>query len=277
MKDIRTLTDAEIDSVLNLLSKVMPHVAKIHRQAKRGRLKGTDAWYMASYEVLTATRPSNREDFIRVVAFAYSWLPRSTPVAQPTEKQVGNYFELLRKATSVGPRQNKRAIRERLLRATRQAIGVTGAGANVTASKVLHFSDPSIAPMFDRWVVEALRKLNIKKPEYIEYWSFVDRLIERPTAHAKLGVLNYRRVDELLFQMGKGPRGPAKRSSIKVTPKPTVPRSGNKMEQARAIYARLRGQPSAVIRRALVVQAGLTEKGANTYYYKFRREEKPVP
>jgi hypothetical protein len=274
VKDIRTLTDAEIDSVLNLLSKVVPRVETIHRQAKRGRLKGTDAWYMASYGVLTATRPSNREDFIRVVAFAYSWLPRSTPVAQPTEKQVRSYFELLRKATSAGPRKNKRAIRERLLRATRLAIGVTGAGASVTASKVLHFSDPSVAPMFDRWVVEALRQLNIKKPEYIEYWSFVDRLIGRAAAHPKLGVLNYRRVDELLFQMGKSARSPAKPSSIKVTPKPSVPRSGRKMQNARAIYARLRGQPSAVVRRALVVQAGLTEKGANTYYYKFRREER---
>ena len=274
MKEIGTLTDAEIDSVLKLLAKVAPRVARIHRQAAKSKLQGTDAWYMASYGVLTATKPQNHAGFIRVIAYAYSWLPRSTPVAQPTQKQVRRVLGLLNLANVPGPKQKTAKVRAKLLVATRQAIGVTGEGSNVTVSKVLHFSDPTIAPMFDRWVVEALRSMGFKKPEYIDYWNFVDRLIKRAPAHPKLGALTYRRVDELLFQMGKGTKRPTQPSSTKVSAAVVRRNAGSKLDNARAIYMRMRGQTSAVVRRALVVEARLTEKGANTYYYRFRREEK---
>jgi hypothetical protein len=52
------------------------------------------------------------------------------------------------------------------------------------------------------------------------------------------------------------------------------PKAISKLQRARSIYARMRGKSSAAIRGTFVVEAGLTEKGANTYYYRFRREDR---
>lgn len=51
-----------------------------------------------------------------------------------------------------------------------------------------------------------------------------------------------------------------------------VPKDGSKMKKAEAIFNENPRAPSVEVRRRFVEEAGLTQSGANTYYYKIRRD-----
>lgn len=70
--------------------------------------------------------------------------------------------------------------------------------------------------------------------------------------------------------IGKGARSARPMASKTSGMKARTRGAPTKMDLAKAIYQRLHGQPSAVVRRAFVDEAGLTESGANTYYYKLK-------
>jgi len=279
-RTITTLKAADIDSILDRLEQdAKPRVAELHRKAKAGELTGTDAWYQASYGVFTVQKPRDFQDFIRVIAYAYSWLPTNKPAACPTMQQFEAFVGAVRKVKPSRANEPGRRGRQELVEKTRIAIGVADRSRFITVSKVLHFWDPTLAPMFDVWVGRALKKLGVDTPKsYVAYWLFADCVIKRGRKRELLKGLNYRLLDELLFQLGKGVSGPEKTKARsrriktargqRTTGSTSSPPPVTKMDLARQIYAELKGQPSAVVRKAFERRAGLTPNGANTYYYK---------
>ena len=274
-------------------------VDEVHKRAKQqkkpGRLTGVDAWYQASYDVFKASgRPRNRADFIRIIAYAYSWLPRNNPAACPTDeefRELANAVQAATDAYTTGASASElKAARKKLIGRAQTAVGVEGPDSIVTVSKVLHFWDPKLAPMIDRHVARALNHLPgqllktvaLKTDPYLDYWAFADRLIAASKAHP-ITELSYRKLDELLFQLGRAvapPRAKPARTPRTTTDaarpnkrsNPTSTRQ-TKDEIARRIYGEMRGMPAKDVQKALVERARLTTKGASSYYYRIKGED----
>jgi hypothetical protein len=187
--------------------------------------------------------------------------------------------------------------RRKLIKAAQAAIGVSQS-AVVTVSKVLHFWDPALVPMYDINVKRALQQLpgmphtdwdDPKKAvsNYLAYWSLAEDLIAA-SEHHRIGKLDYRGIDELLFQIGRRTRptgsnksrrpmhkgiGAVENAVQKVPPRPV---KKTKQELAEKIYLRTRGLKRKSRRKEVielfVSDAGLTVKGALTYYQTFKKK-----
>jgi len=273
----------------------MARVSQVHADFKRGILKDEDAWYQASYTALiNRGSPTALQEFICVVAHAYSWLPINKAKACPTK----TLFDEL----SVAINQVKKNIgnptnRETLIRAAQRAISVSEFSV-ITVSKVLHFWDVKLAPMYDINVMRALTSISCTKRvnwfdkengirNYIYYWQLADQLIAASIKH-KIGGLNYRQLDELLFQMGRvaiaesrserlaGTRptrekaGSGRRTALRI---PKLIRSNvSKIAKAEALFLQNPARPKKAIIDLFVKDVLLTPKGASTYYYSFRKK-----
>jgi hypothetical protein len=280
-KTINSLKDSDIDEILGRLQKeAKPRVDTIHKKAAAGKLTGTDAWYQASYAVFSKRNNRSLDDFVCVTAFAYSWVSK-IPTCGTTRKQFAEFSKAVKQVEAAKSKQERSAAQATLFKVTQSATGMRNKDSMVVVSKVLHFWDPTLAPMVDKWSRNALRRLGVVATRsYTEYWEFLDRLISR-LADSRTGSrhLDYRKLDEYLFQLGKStssksespisrkarvaPRSPAQRSIRK-------PPAQRKVDLARTIYAEMKGQSSAAVINAFVERAGLTQKGARTYYYNLR-------
>jgi hypothetical protein len=283
-----------VSQILDALHcNAVPLVLHVKHAHAAGTLTGPDAWYQASYPALvSAGPPKSVPDFIRVIAHAYSWLPTNKPAAHPTNAL---FAALGREVARHKPTDVRR---RRLIVATQNAINVTG-HAVVTVSKVLHFWDPKLAPMYDVNIKKALASLPCTQLEkwlapgnevdkYLRYWTLADRLInaakKHPISPAELGALDYRLLDELLFQLGKlstpvpspgagTSSGPAKKRRGKPSPRQGAT-NVKKIDVARDIFASARGQPRRVVVGRFMREAGLSKAGASTYYQSLRTQSR---
>jgi hypothetical protein len=262
-----------------------PIVDAMKKRIADGTAGNEDAWYQASYAEFTKRgNPKTRADFICVIAFAYSWLPTNRLAASPTEDHFKELKVAVKRAQKDGSDDNRKA----LIYAAQTAIGVSHS-AVITVSKVLHFWDVSLAPMFDINIKRALEKLRVPRASdgdepdraianYLWYWRLADVLLHESKTHS-IGPLDYRRLDELMFQMGriqettpsgdtrKGP--PEKKRHQQNKSLSGKHRNLNKRELTDAIYVANRGQTRQKIIE-LFKNAGLTPAGAITYYQNCR-------
>jgi hypothetical protein len=208
----------------NLRAVAEPLVRQIHASGKTNDLAGTDAWYQGSYSVFTAsppTEPASAEEFLRIVACAYSWVA-TIPDADPRP-----HFDSVRaaiehvtevEANSSNDIQKVRNARASAIQKVKDALGIASVeGSVVITSKVLHFWRPSLAPMIDvnvatawkeladideRWTaalqgsgndrISTLSKLP-RTEQYLSYWQLAYRL------RGIAGGPSYRDLDELMF------------------------------------------------------------------------------
>ena len=214
-------TSAQLHGILDTLNGDPKRlVRELHAKFRRGELENEDAWYQASYLALIAHgNPRSLKGFIRVIAHAYSWLPTNKAKAFPTEHSFKELRTAVRNFGSVKTVTSRRTI----IRAAQNAICVSEF-AVITISKVLHFWDPQMAPMYDINVKRALKSMpqtwtidwfDIDQgiANYIHYWQLADRLIEESNSHA-IGRLNYRSLDELLFKIGRMPTAKDPKSTV---------------------------------------------------------------
>ena len=216
------------------------------------------------------------------IAAAYSWLPRNNPTASPTEMD----FDALRDASDAaiavppGDVTKMRAARQKVLEQARVALRVGGKDSIVTISKVLHFWLPTFAPMIDVNVKYALKELMSATPPpriltrqgYLWYWELADALVEAAAAAGK-PALNYRRLDEMLFLLGRPlkeaadaqARGKAAGNSDATFG--TDSRRGDKTRIARELFAaRYPSLSRAAMIELFVAEAAMTPKSAASAY-----------
>ena len=274
-------------AVLDELLKIAaPMVIAMKKRIADGTARNEDAWYQASYGAFAKRgNPKTLEDFICVIGFAYSWLPTNRVAACPTKVQFNELRSALKRAKSDENDKNRRG----LIESGQAAVGVSQS-AVITVSKVLHFWDSALAPMFDINVKRALNKLGVQpaanwdEPDgavtnYLWYWSIADQLIQASKSQPS-EKLDYRKLDELMFQMGriKESDGDGDSGARSPRPKPHRPSASisltslkpNKRALAEAIYIAHRGKPRNVIIAMFVEEAGLTTGGASTYYQSCR-------
>jgi hypothetical protein len=286
-RTIASLTDPDIDSILQQLeSEAKPRVEKLHRKARAGKLTGTDAWYQASYAVFSKHQNRDLEDFIRVTAFAYSWVSK-IPTCGTSARQFAEFVKAVQREAVAKAGSDQSKARRELFKVTQASTGMRNENSMVVVSKVLHFWDPARAPMIDTWSRKALRRLGlVATRSYPEYWDFLDRIIKRSgQKRTGLGPLDYRKVDEYLFQLGKSTapkvQEPTSREVKDLSQASTLRSRRNaagpkKVALARRIYSEMRGQTPAVVIAAFVERGGLTPKGAKTYYYNLRKQDGEV-
>jgi hypothetical protein len=273
MKNISDLSDKEINKIVaRLIKEAMPRLKQVKSAFESNILDGTDAWYQASYDVFVGGKARDYDQFVRAVAYAYSWVA-TIPKAAPRDSQV----RAIKKAAEIAMRDTE--SRADLLQETRAALRINGKNSYVVVSKVLHFWDPTLAPMIDSWVYKALEELNIRRPAYIEYWRFADRAIRLARESKKISNLDYRLLDELLFQFGRS-RAPRPRRVV-VRHRRTAPERARaaessgyatKIAHARAIMKTMEGRPRSDVLDKLVNVVGLTPAGASTYYSNIKHE-----
>ena len=196
-----------------------PWVEKVHEEAQTNALSGTDAWYQASYNVFASNpRPTSPTDFVKTVAFALSWVA-SIPEGNPSVafKAISEAADKVRAAEqNVGNEASVRQdARRRAVQAVQTGLSLQRKDSVVIASKVLHFLDPDLAPMIDINVSLGWKKLEKEFGPLMEY-----TISEHPFSHQYLAfwefafgaryhfrdrtpALTYRRLDELLFQLGR--------------------------------------------------------------------------
>lgn len=214
--------------IAQLKREAGPLKAAVHAVAADPTQRSKDAWYQASYDTFVRTTrgvPPTPDDFVRVVAFAYSWvatIPNSNPKQRFTDFLAAIAAITTAEYATPYDVAAVRAARLQALRVVQGALSIADAAESVViVSKVLHFWDADIAPMIDANVAvgwerlaasphwrEALRASGnprIKKmsdpprvEQYLSYWEFAYQC--RACAHG----VNYREFDELLFCYARG-------------------------------------------------------------------------
>jgi len=106
-------------------------------------------WYRRSEQVFTNHDIRDENDLIKLVAFAYSWMPTIPTIC----RKIKNWepFELEVKKLRSNDLEVRKSLISKLMPAANNSI--------VGASKILYFLSPSNAPVIDRNVVIAWRKL----------------------------------------------------------------------------------------------------------------------
>ena len=107
-----------------------------------------DAWYSKTYQIFKGQKISNEDDFIRLVAFAYSWMPTIPGW------RCGLNWKACEKALTKLESRESEALKEIL-----QLIVPSINNSIVGASKVLHFAFPDQVPIIDSNVVIGWRAL----------------------------------------------------------------------------------------------------------------------
>ncbi len=168
-----------------------PSLKAIQKATKKGALVGPDAWYQASYDIFmprTNFDPASAAEFLRRVAYAYSWAP-TIARADPRKNfvNVKGRIEYLRNVERRTPYQPDavRLVRKLAISSVQRALHISDdKGAVVIVSKVLHFWDFELAPMIDANIARA--------------WKTMRHQIRRCE-----GGLSYRELDQRLFNYAK--------------------------------------------------------------------------
>jgi hypothetical protein len=105
-------------------------------------------WYDLSYGVFTHHVLKSEEDFVKIVAFAYSWMPT---VPEWYDSFDWIYCAPLIESLREGDLSVRKALLEHLVPVINNSI--------VGVSKVLHFISPYNTPIIDSNVIAAWRKL----------------------------------------------------------------------------------------------------------------------
>jgi hypothetical protein len=288
----QTLLDTLLDELQGDADEL---VRRVQSNASNQSLRGPDAWYQNSYPAFVAhAPPETLDDLLRIIAFAYSWLA-TIPEARPNQahlKAIKKAIEALRRLSDGEKHKTeRRAARDALITAVQAAVGIRTEDSIVAVSKVLHFWDPGLAPMIDRNVVIGWRTLNAhataaldidpssRKAGYLDYWELTDQLIKRSGERPGIR-LSYRRIDELLFQLGRRATNSKKSAATEGAhavidgTKAHVPSGTTKLAKARNIYAQMRDSSPQMVIKAIRTGADLTRAGAQTYFYNIRKEMK---
>jgi|GEM_PF-2896727 len=196
---------------------------------------GTDAWYQASYLVFRDADPNDADEFLKVVAYAYSWVA-TIGTTDPrihfnkVKKAVDSMRDAESKSDYCCETPSDTAVRfvcearKRAVDAVQAALGINPKNNNsiVIVSKVLHFWNSEIAPMIDKNVANAWQRLS-DTPTTGENWTkclcmasggTVSTLSMSPSKSQFLGYweiafrfrqnnLTYRELDEHLFCHGR--------------------------------------------------------------------------
>lgn len=111
-----------------------------------------DVWYSMTEQIFKAQKVESEDDFVKLVAFAYSWMPTIPEWKQDLD------WEKCNKALNKLKRGESGALKEML-----QLIVPSINNSIVGASKVLHFACPDHAPIIDSNVVIGWRALFFPK------------------------------------------------------------------------------------------------------------------
>jgi hypothetical protein len=104
-----------------------------------------DTWYKITYPVFIKQKfPENKEEFCRLMALVYSWMPRIPTITDINDKE---WTELLANLKKLN---NDDSVLESLLY---QLIPVVN-NSVVGSSKILHVLYPSLIPIIDMGVIE---------------------------------------------------------------------------------------------------------------------------
>jgi hypothetical protein len=164
----------------------------------------------------------------------------------------------------------------------------------ISAAFLTHLMYPAVVPIIDQHNYRAMNALMGRKSsaapssyeDLVDLRRFIDEVLGA-WPRGPGGKPHERDLDKFLMAYGKSLKvrrarrnkaeggGLAKAQELgatRGTEKTRASRSNSKMDVARGVYGRMADQPSRVVRRALMTEAGLTEKGASTYYYKLRQE-----
>jgi len=209
-----------------LLKKADPVVQSIKDEARKGIKATKDAWYQASYDAFLPKEhraPETPEQFLRIVAYAYAWVPTigtlSPAFSFPTISHAIREIAIRERQVPYNPRDVQTARRD-TVQAIQAALGTKSPASVVVASKILHFWDRSLAPMIDRNIAKAWKRLAADREwkdalgempgfsnlrislspgmnAYLKYWEFAYQL--RKCSEQ----FDYRRLDELMFCYGR--------------------------------------------------------------------------
>ena len=192
--------------------------------ALRDAAGSKNAWYETSYPIFTALGPPTcRGDFVKRIAFAYSWLA-TIPKAEPADghfKAVKDAVGGVLKEDSLSDgledpddlMQRRWKVRKELTEIVQEALHMKTGHSVVAVSKVLHFWQPELAPMIDGNVSEGLKALpahlrdgfidnltgDVRMSRYLWYWELAFRMRGDQS-------IDYRRLDQLLFLLGQQAR-----------------------------------------------------------------------
>ena len=126
----------------------MEHYKKLRKLASGGKM---DGWYLRSEEIFKGDPPETEEEFIKYVAFAYSWMPTI-----PRYNKIRNWEQ--RKLDIQDLCAGDEGIREKLVSHLARSVN----NSIVGASKILYFICPDTVPIIDSNVVLAWRQVFFK-------------------------------------------------------------------------------------------------------------------
>jgi hypothetical protein len=163
-----------------------------------------ETWFKTSYPIFSSGKsPHTKDDFYRVIAFAYSWMPTI-----PNVKQIGNkqWREIKRLLPKIA--RNPEPLRKLLV----ILIPIIN-NSLVGTSKVLHFISPEQVPIIDsrvlaNWnrIFKQNKELTLKKTLLLDsnktrqiknYLKYRDMLIEWQSKCGRK--VTIRKLEELLY------------------------------------------------------------------------------
>lgn len=131
---------------------------KLKQAANQYPDEDTYLWFKLSYEAFTSYRLNNETDLIRLIAFAYSWMPTMAKFKSHFGNNVNSLIDQInsfKAITDVADFENYQSRVEDLLKNLVKIIN----NSIVGSSKVLHFTNPSIFPIIDSRVVKGWNQL----------------------------------------------------------------------------------------------------------------------
>lgn len=122
-----------------------------YQQLSRQYMPANENWFKESYKVFISTQsPIRKHDLIKLIAFAYSWMP-TIPNLNNASEDI--WAEILKYINQI--QQGKDENLERLLLLLVPIIN----NSIVGTSKVLHFVSPHTIPIIDSRVIKAWNKI----------------------------------------------------------------------------------------------------------------------
>lgn len=108
------------------------------------RMAGVEDWYSLTYQLFTDAPLNTLNDFWRIVAYTYSWMPTIPDVRPQFIKDPGELLSMLQELKA-GDTSNLPTLIHQLIPVVNNSL--------IGVSKVLHFIAPDQVPIIDRNVL----------------------------------------------------------------------------------------------------------------------------
>jgi hypothetical protein len=159
------------------------------RQAQHKTIDNDEfKWFEESYKAFKNFPLNDKKDLIYIIAFAYSWMPTMANFKSPIDKDLSDLIGKINSfngLNSLNEFVNKEPLAKEILLSLVPIVN----NSIVGTSKVLHFVNPNLFPIFDSRVLKGLNKIlssaNYKLvPKYI--LSYPDKAIALYLEYLKL-------------------------------------------------------------------------------------------